>query len=393
VSANTRRKSRFHLSRILPRVERAPGVDAHAAGPHELEPGPLFRARLLAERKRTERTSRPFILALIDVSRLESPPDVAPLEDARQVLGELSHLLHEHTREIDVKGWFDDAGIIGVLYPEALPEHRDDLERRLHTILHKALGSDFKTRVGVRWLEFPDQHVPWAGMSGADGAAFYGGPANEPADQTRQAVKRVIDASGSACAIVALSPLLLLIAALVKLTSRGPVLFRQERVGAGGKPFVFLKFRSMYVDCDQQLHRDYVSKFIRGEIDGDNQGHKGVFKLTNDPRVTPLGRILRKTSLDELPQFFNVLRGEMSLVGPRPAIPYELDQYDLWHRRRILEVKPGITGAWQVAGRSATTFDGMVRMDIHYSQTWSLWNDIKLMAETPKVLVTGRGAQ
>jgi lipopolysaccharide/colanic/teichoic acid biosynthesis glycosyltransferase len=133
---------------------------------------------------------------------------------------------------------------------------------------------------------------------------------------------------------------------------------------------------------------------IHGEQDkrGNTPKQKGTYKITKDPRVTPVGHFLRKTSLDELPQFFNVLLGDMSLVGPRPAIPYECEEYDVWHRRRLLEMKPGITGLWQVRGRSATTFDEMVRIDIKYVQEWSLWLDIKIILQTPWVVLKGKGA-
>jgi len=193
-----------------------------------------------------------------------------------------------------------------------------------------------------------------------------------------------------------LSPLLMAVAGLIKLTSKGPVLFRQERVGLFGKPFTFLKFRSMYVDSDQTKHKEYVTKFItdsrRKDANESDLGENGVYKLTNDSRITPVGKFIRKTSLDELPQFFNVLKGDMSLVGPRPPIPYECEQYDLWHRRRILEVKPGITGLWQIKGRSSTTFDEMVRLDLNYVTNWSLLLDLKILFRTPFAVFKGKGA-
>jgi lipopolysaccharide/colanic/teichoic acid biosynthesis glycosyltransferase len=146
----------------------------------------------------------------------------------------------------------------------------------------------------------------------------------------------------------------------------------------------------MYTNSDHNRHKDYIKKFIsEGE---DNGNVPGVFKLSNDPRITPIGNFLRKTSLDELPQFINVLMGDMSLVGPRPPIPYECELYDIWHRRRLLSVKPGITGLWQVTGRSSTTFDEMVRLDLKYINEWSLLLDIKLLLKTPWVILTGKGA-
>jgi lipopolysaccharide/colanic/teichoic acid biosynthesis glycosyltransferase len=145
----------------------------------------------------------------------------------------------------------------------------------------------------------------------------------------------------------------------------------------------------MYVNNDATIHKDFITDFIKGNIKESANGKRTCFKIKNDPRVTPLGRILRKTSLDEIPQFFNVLMGDMSLVGPRPSIPYEIEQYDLWHRRRVLEVKPGITGLWQVEGRSSLTFDNMVRLDLQYIKKWSFFLDIKLLIKTPFMLVKG----
>jgi lipopolysaccharide/colanic/teichoic acid biosynthesis glycosyltransferase len=136
--------------------------------------------------------------------------------------------------------------------------------------------------------------------------------------------------------------------------------------------------------------RNFPSHFIISE-GKDNGNTPGVYKLSNDPRITSIGNFLRKTSLDELPQLINVLKGEMSLVGPRPPIPYECELYDIWHRRRLLSVKPGITGLWQVTGRSSTTFDEMVRLDLKYVNEWSLWLDIKLLLKTPCVILTGKG--
>jgi lipopolysaccharide/colanic/teichoic acid biosynthesis glycosyltransferase len=144
----------------------------------------------------------------------------------------------------------------------------------------------------------------------------------------------------------------------------------------------------MKVNNDPAIHKAYVQNLIQKKVDQSN----GTFKIKNDPRITKVGRFIRKTSLDELPQFINVLKGEMSLVGPRPPIPYEFEHYYLWHRRRILEAKPGITGEWQVQGRSRTTFDDMVRMDLHYIRHQSVWLDLKILIKTPFAVVSGDGA-
>ena len=205
--------------------------------------------------------------------------------------------------------------------------------------------------------------------------------------------KRVMDVLGSALAIVLFSPVFLIIAIAVKATSRGPVLFEQRRIGQYGNSFVFWKFRSMYANNDAAVHKEYVKQLIAGTADKHpSDGSDGVYKLTKDRRITPVGAFLRKTSLDELPQFFNVLKGEMSLVGPRPPIPYEVEAYDIWHRRRLLEAKPGITGLWQVSGRSRVKFDDMVRLDLEYARNWSPWMDIKILLRTPGAMVLGEGA-
>ncbi len=205
-----------------------------------------------------------------------------------------------------------------------------------------------------------------------------------------------MDIAGSLLLLAISSPLLLMVAVAVKVSSQGPILYRQQRVGQYGKSFSFLKFRSMYVDNDPTVHKTYVMQLIAGEAqrhpaNGNGDG-TGFYKLTNDKRVTRIGALLRRTSVDELPQLFNVLKGEMSLVGPRPAIPYEVAAYQTWHRRRILEVKPGITGLWQVNGRGRVKFDEMVRLDLRYARDWSPWLDLKILLRTPRAVILGAGA-
>ncbi|MGW8181108.1 MAG: sugar transferase, partial [bacterium] len=208
-------------------------------------------------------------------------------------------------------------------------------------------------------------------------------------------LKRAIDVIGGICGIILFLPFFLVIPVLIKLTSPGPVFFRQARVGQFGRKFTFLKFRTMHVNCDEALHKKYIQELIgdKKSREVNNNGKREcVYKIYNDPRVTRIGSFLRKSSLDEIPQFLNVIRGDMSIVGPRPPIPYELENYDIWHMRRILEMKPGITGVWQVYGRSKTNFDEMVRMDIMYTKQWSLLLDIKLIMRTPLAVISGKGA-
>lgn len=209
----------------------------------------------------------------------------------------------------------------------------------------------------------------------------------------KKLTKRIMDIVGSILGILLFLPIMLIVALMVKMTSPGPILFKQRRVGYKGKYFTFLKFRSMFVDNEDRLHQDYVRKLIQGEKDQINNGtiEKPFYKIVEDPRITPFGRFMRKMCLDELPQFFNVLKGEMSLVGPRPPIPYEVKEYQIWHFRRVLEVKPGITGLWQVSGRSRTTFDEMVRLDIKYAENWSLLMDLKILFKTVKAVFSAEG--
>jgi lipopolysaccharide/colanic/teichoic acid biosynthesis glycosyltransferase len=191
----------------------------------------------------------------------------------------------------------------------------------------------------------------------------------------------------AALALLVLSPLLLLVGALVWRSSPGPVFLRQTRIGKDGRPFRMYKFRTMLADCDPAPHRAFYRSLVKGEA----RPIGGSFKLTDDPRVTPVGRVLRRLSLDELPQLLNVLKGEMSLVGPRPPLPYEVELYDARALRR-LSVRPGMTGLWQVNGRSALDFQQMVDLDLSYITRWSIWLDVAIVLRTPAVVLATRGA-
>jgi exopolysaccharide biosynthesis polyprenyl glycosylphosphotransferase len=208
----------------------------------------------------------------------------------------------------------------------------------------------------------------------------------------KRTVKRAFDLVAATLLLLLMSPIMLIIALLVRRDSAGPIFYRQERVGENGRHFYMLKFRSMYTGSDSKVHREHVTKLIKenASLNGSHGSH-GSLKLKKDPRITPIGHFIRQTSLDELPQFFNVLRGEMSLVGPRPPIPYEVEIYQPWHKRR-LEAIPGITGIWQVNGRNRVSFDEMVRMDIDYIEHQSIWMDMKLLLLTPFAVLSGQGA-
>lgn len=206
-----------------------------------------------------------------------------------------------------------------------------------------------------------------------------------------QILKRIFDIIFSTLSLLILSPLFLMLSVLIKIDSKGPVLFIQERLGKDAKPFLLYKFRSMKINNDNTIHKNYLNNLIRKGKHYKDDKNKLIYKISNDPRVTKFGLFLRKTSLDELPQLINVIKNDMSLVGPRPCLDYEYKIYDEWHKRR-LNVLPGLTGIWQVKGRSAVNFDDMVAMDLYYVENWSFWMDLKIIFQTiPKVLFA-RGA-
>jgi exopolysaccharide biosynthesis polyprenyl glycosylphosphotransferase len=210
-----------------------------------------------------------------------------------------------------------------------------------------------------------------------------------PLSGVARIVKRSSDLLIAAIAAILALPFSLLLALLIKLDSKGPVFYKQERVGMDGRVFLFYKFRTMLTNADDASHREFQRRYIAGESEAKVAGDgRPVYKLAQDPRVTRIGRWLRRLSLDELPQLLNVLRGDMSIVGPRPPIPYEVESYELWHRKR-LDMKPGMTGLWQVSGRNRLPFDEMVRLDLFYIENWSLLLDFKIILRTLPVMLRG----
>jgi exopolysaccharide biosynthesis polyprenyl glycosylphosphotransferase len=346
---------------------------------------------LALERKRTERSQRRFVLMLLETDKLLKGGN------HEKVFERVLDALFRSSRETDVKGWYEAGSVIGVIFTELGAAEGNSVAHALFTKILNALGSTLSieqvNELRISFHVYPEDLDNGDG-GGSDSALYPDLRTNKHANGGARLLKRSMDVAGSLCALILLSPVLAVIAALIKLTSRGPVLFRQERIGRYGRRFTFLKFRSMYAANNQAIHEEYIKLLISGDNGAErkNGGQHTVYKLTNDPRVTPIGRFLRRTSLDELPQFFNVLIGQMSLVGPRPPIPYEFQKYDLWHRVRVLAVKPGITGLWQVEGRSRVTFNEMVRMDLEYASTWSPWMDLKILLRTPAAMVSGSGA-
>jgi lipopolysaccharide/colanic/teichoic acid biosynthesis glycosyltransferase len=328
----------------------------------------LFSTLLSLERKRCERSGNKFGLALLEICHLA---DAAPLRDA----------LCSQLRETDIVGWYRASSVIGIIFTSlngtAVPDLRAKLHAKIDEAMLSVLSQKDMDKVLVTLFIFPEDVDE----------ELYPELEKNAKKTTYRAIKRLIDIGFSLTMLILLSPVFLVIAILVKRSSPGPVFFRQKRLGMMGKRFDFLKFRTMYANNDPAIHQQYVKKLIEGQQDPNKP-----YKIQNDPRVTPLGRFLRKMSLDELPQFINVLRGDMSLVGPRPPIPYELENYRCWHKRRVLEARPGLTGLWQVQGRSRMTFDEMVRLDIRYITEQCGWLDFKIVLLTPRAILTAAGA-
>jgi lipopolysaccharide/colanic/teichoic acid biosynthesis glycosyltransferase len=351
-----------------------------------------FVSMLYLERRRAERAKKRYALLLLDVKdALDGTQKLRTAEKITQTLCEM-------TRETDIIGWYLREQVLGIICTEIgkaeVSDIRKCLTEKFREAFERILGLEKAAQITLSFHFFPEEERESGDSDDSASISLYPDLHRKaPSRKLALGVKRAIDIAGSAAALLLLSPLFMIIAVLIKATSKGPVFFRQERLGQYGKKFTFLKFRSMRNDCDSKIHQEYVSKFIAGQVSGQGQsGERVTFKIQRDPRVTPVGAFLRKTSFDEIPQFWNVLIGEMSLVGPRPPVEYEFKAYDVWHRRRVLEIKPGITGLWQVEGRSRTQFDDMVRLDLKYARVWSIWLDVKILVRTPGAVVSADGA-
>ena len=350
-----------------------------------------FHKMIALERKRSERSHKSFLLMLLDAG------DQLPSQPNGEALGKILAALALATRETDVTGWYQNNAIVGVMFTEIASEDRHSivgtLLTRISVALKSCLSLELFNQVSISFHLFPEEFNRDMPQCPSDPTLY---PDILRRDKTKKLfsiMKRLMDIAGSAAALTLFSPILVLIAVLIKLSSRGPVILKQKRLGQFGKTFTLLKFRTMYANSDPQIHREFMQRVITGNYDGTVEKGKPVYtKMTDDPRVTRIGRLLRRTSMDELPQFFNVLKGDMSLVGPRPPLAYEYVNYDIWHRRRVVEGKPGITGLWQVSGRSRLPFDEMVRLDIQYEQAWSFWLDLQILMQTPRAILLGDDA-
>jgi len=375
--------SRIRSAELPPSQSRvAPGEVLHEE---------TFHRMISLERKRSERSQRPFVLLLIDTGRNQ------PGDKPSRVLLDMLSALQGATRETDVTGWYTTNSVVGVMFTEIVLDNNAVLSTilsRVGAVLRGRLDTDQFSRIKFSFHVFPDDWDSQDQERPSNPTLYPDLEKRQESNRLGRATKRMIDVLGSLLLLAILSPVFFMIAAAIKLTSRGPVLFQQKRIGEHGTPFTFLKFRSMYMNNDSSEHKEYVRQLIAGQAEkkSANGNGTGVFKLTNDPRITPVGRMLRRSSLDELPQLINVLRGEMSLVGPRPPVPYEVEAYATWHRRRLLEAKPGITGLWQVYGRSRVEFDDMVRLDLRYARDCSPLLDLKILLQTPRAVMSGDGA-
>jgi lipopolysaccharide/colanic/teichoic acid biosynthesis glycosyltransferase len=382
-----------------------------------------FRLILERERARADRSGSKFSLVVFDFGNTNDG------KGSSLVVEHLTRILFRRIRLTDTVGWFDDKSI-GTVLPgtsgQGAWKFADDVRKKA-----SAIASHYTYRVYTYPMEGTADEKGVSDLPRRqevsrqyDQVSFEGFFIKTPAPSSgyistlplKSAVpfrspqkpvenaealfarpmplwKRGLDLLGATVGLILVSPLMLAVSIAIKLTSQGPIIFKQERLGFLRKKFTFLKFRSMYVNQDSDIHKNYTKNFIKNGVLKKEHGEQDdCYKIKNDPRVTPVGKFLRKTSIDELPQLINVLKGEMTLIGPRPPLPYEYENYDIWHKRRILETVPGITGLWQVKGRSSTTFNEMVRLDLKYIKKRSLWLDIKILFQTFWAVLSRKGA-
>lgn len=345
----------------------------------QTEPLEAFLNDLHREKRRAERSHSPLSMVLYRIGG-------ASIESARQA-EQLVELLHREKRVTDFIGHVGD-DMVAVLCPDT---DRDGVKGFMQKIESKADALPFAA-VAATYPDDMFENIVNGMPTDKDLHPFIATEQTDLRDRV-YSLKRTLDFLGALLALCLLAPLMLVVAAAVALSSRGPVIFKQTRVGKGGIPFTFYKFRSMRTTGDDAIHRDFVTSLIQSGESGVPAGDApGAFKIEADPRITPVGRFIRRTSIDELPQLFNVLKGDMSLVGPRPPIPYEAAKYQTWHLRRLLSVRPGMTGIWQVEGRSRVPFNEMVRMDLLYIRSCSLGLDLRILAKTMPVVLSCDGA-
>ena len=345
----------------------------------------IFRKIIDRERDRANRTGEVFSLVVF----------VLPEKGEKQeALALLTDTLSPRVRSIDAIGWLD-LKHVGILLPETNSEGAHMFARKIYQdmlIVKSTLSYEIFTypsdkltdpqKVPLYVLPETTSHNRQGVATGREGCLS---KTQRSVDYmfclSKRILKRGFDLLGATVFLLMFFPLFLAIAALIKIVSPGPVFYKQQRIGYAGQPFTFLKFRTMRLNAETQEHQDYLASLINGSSD-ENESSVPMVKLDHDTQIIPCGSLLRKSCLDELPQLLNVLRGEMSLVGPRPPIPYEVKEYHSWHRGRF-NALPGMTGLWQVSGKNKLSFREMVRLDIRYARDRSLWVDIKILFRTP----------
>ncbi|HEU0300182.1 MAG TPA: sugar transferase [Longimicrobium sp.] len=353
------------LTQLFPRLFAAPAATRARSVAD-------FRGSLRRECARADRTGREFSLLVL----APSPSGAAP---ALELLG-------RRLRETDEIGWME-GGSIGALLTDTGREGAQLVAGEVLSRLEREGAAPPAHTLFTYPGDWMAPGAPAASVDDAHPAGAASAAAVPPCLDAYPPWKRVMDVAGALAAILLLSPVLLAVALAVRLSSTGPVFFRQERIGYGGRRFRMWKFRSMYADAGDAAHAAYLRSLVAGQ-----GGADGGFKLRADPRITPVGRVIRRWSLDELPQLFNVLRGDMGLVGPRPEPAYATEGYAQWYYRRVLGAKPGITGLWQVHGRSRVSYETMVRMDLRYGQRLSPLADARLLLQTIRAVLSTEGA-
>jgi lipopolysaccharide/colanic/teichoic acid biosynthesis glycosyltransferase len=372
---------RFRESRLPVYVDQAvpdkvaetmPGA---RTGLEDVLSGQQFQAQLRREKRRSERSNAPLSIATF---RVESA-DRDGIDNADRLL----HLLSNSKRETDILGCLDH-DLVAIILPETGGQG-------LQHFIQKVADQVRDVCAAIGSATYPDElfEALAAGRPNARELEPLFLDRAPGAVGRRNLFKRCVDVTGAMTAILVFSPVMLVTALAIATTSRGPIIYRQVRLGQRGSPFVFYKFRSMHCSVDDTIHRAHVTKLIEGEPSGGGAASpsNAWAKIQDDPRVTRIGRFIRKTKIDELPQLVNVLKGDLSLVGPRPPLPYEVEKYRSWHLRRILDTKPGITGLWQVEGGGQTTFEDMVRLDLRYIHRCSFMLDIRILLKTFTVVV------
>jgi len=360
-----------------------PEVDINACCKEDFESvfdRPCFLELLRIERYRSQRSGSPLSLFLLKLNSHNKG-------NSKDIF-ELYKVMKSILRETDIVGYLEP-GTLGVILPYTDANGASKFETK---ITKNYINPDLT----INRATFPDQIF--------DSLANHGCVSQDVLrimlddkikhSRTKLSLKRLIDIVGSITALVLFAPLMLVTAMLIKLDSPGPIIFKQKRLGKKGMAFTFYKFRSMQAGNSAQVHKEFVMKLISGNHSEINNGdaENPLYKIKEDPRITRVGKFIRKTSIDELPQLVNVLIGDMSMVGPRPPLAYEAEKYKSWHLNRILEMKPGITGLWQVDGRSRTDFNESVRLDLKYLHTWSLFLDVKILIKTVQEVLQCRGA-